>query len=115
MFRCGYCAATRWISAHVSSLEWPSTNMISVPCPMSGVRRTASSILPDSLRAGMTTEQRYCCTVAGCGRGRAITPTVTQKGLTVVDVDADRNLLLIRGAVPGANGGLLLIKSREQA
>lgn len=40
---------------------------------------------------------------------------VTQKGLTVVEVDAERNLMLIRGAVPGANGGLLLIKSRERA
>lgn len=35
--------------------------------------------------------------------------TVTTKGLTVVDVDTERNLLLIKGAVPGANGGLLAI------
>jgi ribosomal protein L3 len=27
-----------------------------------------------------------------------------------VDVDADRNLLLVRGAVPGANGGLVRIE-----
>jgi len=34
---------------------------------------------------------------------------VTQRGLTVYRVDPFRNLLLIRGAVPGANGGLLMI------
>ena len=38
--------------------------------------------------------------------------TVTVKGLTVVDVDTDRNLLLIRGAVPGANGGVVAIFGR---
>ena len=35
--------------------------------------------------------------------------TVTQRGLTIYRVDPDRNLLLIGGAVPGANGGLLVI------
>lgn len=35
--------------------------------------------------------------------------TSTVRGLRVVRVDAERNLLLIRGAVPGANGGLLTI------
>ena len=35
--------------------------------------------------------------------------TVTQRGLTIYRVDADRNLLLIGGSVPGANGGLLVI------
>ena len=30
-------------------------------------------------------------------------------GLKVVQVDANRNLLLVKGAVPGANGGLLII------
>lgn len=39
---------------------------------------------------------------------------VTQKGLTVVRVDAERNLLLVRGAVPGANGGLLIIARDER-
>jgi large subunit ribosomal protein L3 len=35
--------------------------------------------------------------------------TVTVRGLTIWQVDGDKNLLLIRGAVPGANGGLLTI------
>jgi len=35
---------------------------------------------------------------------------VTQQGLRVAQVDADKNLILVRGAVPGANGGLVLVK-----
>jgi large subunit ribosomal protein L3 len=35
---------------------------------------------------------------------------VTQQGLRVARVDIDKNLLLVRGAIPGANGGLVLIK-----
>ncbi len=34
----------------------------------------------------------------------------TQKGLKVVRVDGERNMLLIRGSIPGPNGGLLEIK-----
>ena len=35
---------------------------------------------------------------------------VTIQNLTVVRVDAERNLLLIKGGVPGARGTLLLIR-----
>ena len=35
---------------------------------------------------------------------------VTIKGLTVAKVDAENNLLMIRGAVPGANGTVVMIK-----
>ena len=35
---------------------------------------------------------------------------VTVQNLEVVRVDAERNLLLIKGAVPGAKGGLLMVK-----
>jgi len=35
---------------------------------------------------------------------------VTVQNLTVVRVDAARNLLLVKGAVPGAKGGLVVIK-----
>jgi len=35
---------------------------------------------------------------------------VTQLGLKIVEIDAGRNLLLVKGAVPGANGGLLRIE-----
>jgi large subunit ribosomal protein L3 len=36
---------------------------------------------------------------------------VTTQGLTVHRVDAERGLLLIKGAVPGPRGGLLFVKS----
>src|SRR3954465_5998617 len=34
---------------------------------------------------------------------------VTQRGLRVLDVDAERGLLLVTGAVPGATGGLVCV------
>jgi len=36
--------------------------------------------------------------------------TVTVNNLKLVDVDQENNLLIIKGAVPGANGGYLLVK-----
>ncbi len=36
----------------------------------------------------------------------------TEKALRVIRVDNERNVLLIRGAVPGPNGGLLMIRSQ---
>ena len=38
----------------------------------------------------------------------------TVKGLRVVEVDAERNLLVISGSVPGWRGGLLTITSDER-
>jgi large subunit ribosomal protein L3 len=35
---------------------------------------------------------------------------VTVKGLTVVKVDLENNLIMIRGAVPGPNGSLVVVK-----
>jgi large subunit ribosomal protein L3 len=35
---------------------------------------------------------------------------VTQRGLEVVRVDSERNLLLLRGSVPGPSGGYLVIR-----
>ena len=40
---------------------------------------------------------------------------VTIQNLTVVRVDAERNLLLVRGAVPGPNGGTLVIRDSVKA
>ena len=39
----------------------------------------------------------------------------TTKGLRVVQVDGERNVLLIKGAVPGPRGGLLEIKLQSRA
>ncbi|MGI5127364.1 50S ribosomal protein L3 [Pseudonocardia sp. CA-107938] len=43
--------------------------------------------------------------------GRMGHETVTTQNLTVHRVDAERGLLLIKGAVPGPRGGLLFVKS----
>lgn len=43
--------------------------------------------------------------------GRMGGERVTVQGLELVRVDSERNLLLIKGAVPGVRGGFLLIRS----
>jgi large subunit ribosomal protein L3 len=43
--------------------------------------------------------------------GRMGGKRVTQVGLTVHDVDARRNLLLVKGSVPGPRGGLVEVRS----
>lgn len=40
--------------------------------------------------------------------------TITQLGLKVVKVDTERNLILISGSVPGANGSLVTIKRSDR-
>jgi large subunit ribosomal protein L3 len=45
------------------------------------------------------------------GPGQMGNKRVTQRGLEVVDVRADQNLLLVRGSVPGANGSVVEIRS----
>lgn len=42
--------------------------------------------------------------------GRMGNRQVTAKGLSVVRVDRERNLLFVKGAVPGARGGYVLIR-----
>jgi large subunit ribosomal protein L3 len=37
---------------------------------------------------------------------------VTVKGLKVIKIFPQKNLLLITGSVPGANGGILIIRKR---
>jgi large subunit ribosomal protein L3 len=45
------------------------------------------------------------------GPGQMGNKRVTQRGLTVVDVIPDDNLLLVRGSVPGPKGGVVEIRS----
>ena len=45
------------------------------------------------------------------GAGQMGCDTVTIQNLDVVKVDADLNLIAVRGAVPGPKGGLVLIKT----
>jgi large subunit ribosomal protein L3 len=44
------------------------------------------------------------------GHGHMGMDRVTVRNLRVVKVDAENNLLLVRGAVPGANGGYVVIR-----
>jgi large subunit ribosomal protein L3 len=37
---------------------------------------------------------------------------VTQRGLTVARVDVENNILMVRGAVPGANGSLVIVRKK---
>jgi large subunit ribosomal protein L3 len=43
--------------------------------------------------------------------GRHGNERVTVRNLRVVKIDGDRNLMLVKGAVPGANGGLIIIQA----
>jgi large subunit ribosomal protein L3 len=45
------------------------------------------------------------------GPGQMGNKRITQKGLTVVRVDAKQNLLLVRGAVPGPRNGIVEVRS----
>ena len=40
---------------------------------------------------------------------------VTVQNLEVIEVDAERNVMLVKGAVPGANGSLLLVRNTCKA
>jgi large subunit ribosomal protein L3 len=43
--------------------------------------------------------------------GHMGTQNVTVKNLQVVDVDPEQNLMMVKGAIPGANGGMIKITS----
>jgi large subunit ribosomal protein L3 len=45
------------------------------------------------------------------GPGQMGNKRVTQKGLEIVSVDAKQNLLLVRGSVPGPEGGIVEVRS----
>ncbi len=50
-----------------------------------------------------------------CLAGHMGSENVTIQNLEVVRVDADKNLILIRGAVPGARGSLIVLKDSIKA
>jgi large subunit ribosomal protein L3 len=62
---------------------------------------------PGSIGAGTTPGRVLKGTRMAGHMGNA---RVTIKKLQVVQADPERNLLLVKGSVPGANGGLLMIK-----
>ena len=40
---------------------------------------------------------------------------VTIQNLEIVKVDAERNLIMIKGAIPGANGSLVIVRDAVKA
>ena len=46
--------------------------------------------------------------------GRMGNERQTAQNLEVVQVDAERNLIAIKGAVPGAKGGLVIIRDAKK-
>jgi large subunit ribosomal protein L3 len=66
---------------------------------------------PGSIGAGTTPGRVFKGTpMAGHMGDRRVTAT----NLTVVRVNTERNLLLLRGSVPGAKNGLLVIKQSRR-
>ncbi len=45
------------------------------------------------------------------GPGQMGNARVTQRGLTIVSIDAAQNLMLVRGSVPGPRGGVVEVRS----
>lgn len=65
---------------------------------------------PGSIGAGTTPGRVFKGTKMG---GHMGAEQVTVKKLVVVKVDAERNLILVKGAVPGARNGLLLVQKAK--
>jgi large subunit ribosomal protein L3 len=63
---------------------------------------------PGSIGASATPSHVYKGTKMA---GQMGSQRVTQRGLRVVEVDAERNLLLVEGAIPGATGGIVEVRS----
>ncbi len=73
-----------------------------------GANMTHGSMIHRKPQSGGATDAAR--TFKGVKRpGRMGGDTVTQRGLTVYRVDPQRNLILIKGAVPGATGALVMI------
>jgi large subunit ribosomal protein L3 len=66
---------------------------------------------PGSRSSGTTPGRVY---KGSRGAGHMGTDKVTVQALKIVMIDAERNLLGIKGAVPGAKGGLVLIKEARK-
>ena len=65
---------------------------------------------PGSIGAGTTPGRVFKGTKMG---GHMGDERVTVKKMKVVKVDAERNLILVKGAVPGARNGLLLVQKAK--
>jgi large subunit ribosomal protein L3 len=66
---------------------------------------------PGSIGAGTTPSRVY---KGAAMPGKMGNERVTVRKLTVARVDADKGLILIKGAVPGAEGGLLIVRPAKK-
>ena len=64
---------------------------------------------------GCSASSPAACSRASRWPASTATRRCTVRNLKVVRVDAENNLLLVRGAVPGPNGGYVVIRANEQA
>jgi len=48
------------------------------------------------------------------GAGHMGTDQVTVRNLEVVQVDVDENVIMIKGAVPGPNGGYVMVRRAKR-
>ena len=80
-----------------------------------GGRATHGSMFhraPGSIGASATPSRVY---PGMKGPGQMGSKRITVKGLKVVKIDEERNLLLVKGAVPGARGSRLMIRRSKSA
>ena len=66
---------------------------------------------PGSIGPGTTPGRVYKGTRMA---GRMGHERVTIKALEIVQADPERNLLVVKGSVPGANGGLVMIRKGQE-
>ncbi len=66
---------------------------------------------PGSIGAGTTPSRVY---KGASMPGHLGNERVTVRKLTVVRVDAEKNIILIKGAVPGAEGGLIIVRPAKK-
>ena len=76
--------------------------------PRATARTTCASRARSVPRPRLRASSRACAWPATWATER-----VTQRGLKVAEVDAERNLLLIAGAVPGSVGGIVEVRTRR--
>jgi len=69
-----------------------------LPCPRGGPGSIGAAAYPARVFKGMRMS------------GHMGSRTVTQRGLQIVDRDPERNLLLVKGSLPGPRGSLILVK-----
>jgi large subunit ribosomal protein L3 len=93
-----------------------------------GMKRHGFSGFPKShgTKGGMRQTGSIAASASGAGRGggpkkgkrmpgQLGNDRVTNKGLDLVRIDQEKNLVIVKGSVPGANGGYVIVKSSDKS